>query len=288
MYYGLIILSVLMFGGCFKLQDVYRGLRGSGVRISLDTSFIGAIAAVILLFVINGFRIEFTPFTLIMAALASLNSIGFTFCTLKALERIDLSLFSLFSMLGGMVLPFLQGIIFYKEGLTLAKILCLIFIGAALFLTVTRGNGRGGAIYYVGIFVLNGMSGVLSKIFTESRFEKTSGTSYSLWIAVITALISGVLILSLSGRLKRAESRITVGAVGASAANGAIYQLANLLLVIALSYVDASVQYPMVTGGVIIVSTLICFFEKEKPSKKEMLAVLLSFVGMLLLFAVPI
>jgi len=56
----------------------------------------------------------------------------------------------------------------------------------------------------------------------------------------------------------------------------------------ALLHVDASVQYPMVTGGVMIVSTIICFFGDRKPSKKEIISVLVAFVGMLALFVIPI
>ena len=115
MYYALIILSVVMFGGCFGLQDVYRKIKGSGIKISLEFSLVGSIAGFVLLLMVNSFKFEFTPFTLIMAFLASINGFANTFCSFKALDRINLSLYSLFSMLGGMVLPFLQGILFYDE-----------------------------------------------------------------------------------------------------------------------------------------------------------------------------
>jgi len=53
-------------------------------------------------------------------------------------------------------------------------------------------------------------------------------------------------------------------------------------------HVEASVQYPMVTGGVMIVSTVISCFGKNKPSVKELASVGLAFIGMLTLFAIPI
>jgi hypothetical protein len=76
----------------------------------------------VILLAVNGFRIEFAPFTLLIASLAALNSIAFAFCSFKALDSIDLSLFSLFSMLGGMLLPFFQGILFFYEPITVSKI----------------------------------------------------------------------------------------------------------------------------------------------------------------------
>ena len=80
----------------------------------------------------------------------------------------------------------------------------------------------------------------------------------------------------------------TARAFATAATQGAVNRIANLLLVIALAHVDASVQYPMVTGGVMIVSTLICFFGEKKPTRKELASVALAFLGMLALFAIPI
>lgn len=286
MYYALIGLSVLMFGGCFTLQDTYRNMRGSSFYISQESAFVGALAGFVVLLVFNGFQIEFTVFTFLIAALASLNGIAFSFCTFKALDTINLSLFSLFSMLGGMVLPFLQGIIFYSERLTIAKILCLLLIGAALCLTVSRSEKKRGTMYCVGIFVLNGMSGVLSKIFSSSSFEKTSSLGYSIWISICTAVISGLLLLLL--RNPKAQAPYTLKTFGISASRGAVNRIANLLLVVALAHVDASVQYPMVTGGTMLVSTLLCCFGPQKPSKKELISVVFAFVGLLTLFVVPV
>lgn len=287
MYYAIILLSVLMFGGCFALQDVYRGMRGSNLKISMESAFLGSLAGLAVLLLVDGFQLEFTPFTLLMATLAALNGIAFTFCSFRALDVINLSLFSVFSMLGGMALPFLQGILFYGEPVTLAKILCMICICLALAVTVSPTNRKRGAIFYVGIFVLNGMSGVLSKLFTAAPYPKASAAAYSVWIALITVVLSGIAWLALRKK-QSSPFPFTWRAGCICASRGAISQVANFLLVLALAHVDASVQYPMVTGGVIIVSTLIALFGKRKPSKGELCSVVLAFVGMLLLFIIPI
>jgi drug/metabolite transporter (DMT)-like permease len=298
-YYALIMLSVAMFGGGFALQDVYRKKRGSGLKISMESALIGALAGLVVLLIVNGFSFEITGFTLLMAFLSAVNGIAFTFCAFKSLDYINLSLFSLFSMLGGMALPFFQGIIFYNEGITLAKCLCVAFICAALALTVEKGDKKKGAIFYIGIFVLNGMGGVLSKIFTASTLPKVSAAGYSIWIALCTVVLSGIAwaILAWADKRKTIQSeeleikptkKLIWQSYGVGALYGAINKIANFFLVIALAHVDASVQYPMVTGGTMIVSTIICFFGEKKPSKKEMISVLLAFIGMLLLFLIPV
>ena len=109
-YYGAILIAVAMFGGVFALQDAYRKMRGSGLKISMESACIGALAGLIVLLAMNGFSFEFTEFTLLMATLAAIDGLAFTFCSFKALDYINLSLFSLFAMLGGMLLPFLQNV----------------------------------------------------------------------------------------------------------------------------------------------------------------------------------
>lgn len=289
MYYALILISVIMFGGNFALSDVYRKMRGSGLKISLESSLIGSLAGLAVLVIINGFQFELTPFTLVMALLSALNSLGFTFCSFRALEHINLSLFSLFSMLGGMVLPFLQGILFYKEDITVAKVVCFLFIFAALLMTVTRGDDKKkGMIYYAGIFILNGMSGVITKIYTSAPFPKADAAGYSSWIALCTAALSALLLPILFRGSSKSDPPFTRKAVGICALHGIVGKVANFVLVIALAHVDASVQYPMVTGGTMIVSSLICLFGDRKPSKKEIFSVILAFIGTLALFVIPI
>lgn len=298
-YYALIMLSVVMFGGSFGLQDLYRRKRGSGIKISMESACIGSFAGLIVLLALNGFTFECTPFTLLMAMLTAINGMAFTFCTFKALDSINLSLFSLFSMLGGMVLPFFQGILFYGEGFTLAKGICVAFIIAALAFTVKRGEKKRGTVFYIGIFVLNGMAGVISKIFTASDLPKASAAGYSMWSAAATVLLSGLtwFILSVSeGRksrrslpvIRKAERNTVLQSYGIGALYGIINKLANFLLVLALVHVDASVQYPMVTGGTMIVSTGISCLGDRKPNGREIICVALAFLGMIALFAIPV
>ena len=97
-YYLIIILTVVMFGGGFALQDVYRKKRGSNLKISMESACIGSLAGLIVLFMFNGFSLQVTWFSLLMAVFAAVNGIAFTFCAFKSLDYINLSLFSLFSM----------------------------------------------------------------------------------------------------------------------------------------------------------------------------------------------
>ena len=197
-------------------------------------------------------------------------------------------------MLGGMILPFFQGIIFYGEPITLAKCVCVLFIAAALILCTAKGDKKGGTVYYAGVFVLNGMSGVLTKIFQSSAFPKTSSAMYSVWSATISTLLSGTVILAMfiiSKSKKDGTSllpKFKFKAVAYASGCGILGNVANYFLLIALAVLPASVQYPFITGGVMIVSTVISALTVTKPSRKEILAVTLSFIGIIALVLIPI
>lgn len=276
----MVMAAVVMFGLQFFCNQQYERECKSGLSASMMFIFGGAVAGLVVLLAVNGFKWEFTPFTVLMASLAALDGMAFSFCSLKALGKINLSLYSLFSMLGGMVLPFCLGVFFFDEQFTVGKAICLVAVIAALLMSVEKGTAKGGTVYYIGVFVFNGLSGVISKFFQASELPKTSEAAYSVWTAVMTALISGVILAFV---WKKSPLKLNAKAVVSMAGNGILNRVANFLLLLSLSYLPASVQYPMITGGVMIVSTLLGYFSPNKPKAREWIALALSFAGIMAL-----
>lgn len=286
-YYALIMLSTVMFGANFICQDLYRRERGSSIIISLQYTFISCAASLVLFLAMNGFRFDCTPFIFILSLIGALNGFGFTYFSFKSLGVINLSLYSLFSMLGGMVLPFLQGILFFDEPVTVANLICFLLIVTALIITVDFGGEkkRGGTVFYIGVFVLNGLSGVLAKILNVAPFEKGANpaVSYSVMSGFFSLLISGLLLLYFTNKGTESLAKMSLKSNLVCGASGVINRVANYVLVLALVHVPSSVQYPMVTGGVMIFSTLACFVMKNKPSRREIISVAVAFVALVIL-----
>ena len=126
---------------------------------------------------------------------------------------------------------------------------------------------------------------MLSKVYTVSMLPKASAAGYSILICLCTACAAALLLPLFR---KQDVPGLTVKSTVIGMLSGAGNKVANFFLIIALSHVDASVQYPMVTGGVMIVSTLLCCFGPRKPSRRELMSVLVGFAGMLALFMIPI
>lgn len=283
MYYGMVGTAVLLFSLQFYCNQIYEKKNGCTVASAMVFSVYSNLAGLLFLFALNRFQPECTLFTLVMAIITAGNGLLFTFCSMRALNKINLSLYSVFSMLGGMTLPFLTGILFYGEALTAGKLLCFILVAVSLLFTLRPGKSKGGGLYYAGIFILNGLSGVLSKIFNDAPFAKTSAAGYS----VLTALSCLLLSLLMLPFLKEKPKRLSPLSLLAAAAHGGFNRLANLLLLIALIHLPASAQYPMITGGVMVCSSLLCLFTPDKPKKNEWAAVALSFAGILALIFLP-
>ena len=282
LYYLLTSAAVVMFSLQFWFNDRFQSHCGSSAKAAMLFSLGANAAGFAALLLINRFRLEFTPFSALMALAAGLDGILFLVCSLKAFAVINLSLYSVFSMLGGMALPFVLGIAVYGEPLTLGKGLCFAFTAAALALTVKKdAGGKRARLWYAGIFILNGMSGVIAKIFQSAPYAKTSEAGFSALSALAGALLAAAALPMIRGRLPE----ITLRPALDMAAYGAVNRVANFLLLLSLAHLPASAQYPFVTGGVMIVSTLISFFTPQKPSKKELLAVALAFAGIILLVA---
>lgn len=281
-YYGVLLAAVTMFSFQFLFNGIFEKEYGNTLRAMFVFSAGSSLVGFIILLVINGFKLEFTWFSALMAFFAALDSVGYTYFSLKSLGRINLSLYSMFAMLGGMILPSAAGIIFYNEELTLGKGICYALIILSLVLSSKKGGGKSGYFYYMGVFTLNGLSGVLSTIFQNAPYEKTSAAGYSMLIA-LTALI---LCLAFLPFIKGDGKRLTKKAVFSMGGYGVLCRVGNYLLLIALAHLPASAQYPFVTGGVMIISTVISFFTPNKPSKREVLGVTVAFAALLILMFV--
>ena len=129
------------------------------------------------------------------------------------------------------------------------------------------------------MFVLNGMAGVISKAFQSAPYEKCNAAVFSIWMAIVGAVISGVVLIFMRKSIVKPNKNAVLCTVG----YGVLNKIANYLLLVALAVLPASVQYPFVTGGTMVVSTVISALCGQKPSKKEIFAVALSFAGIIIL-----
>lgn len=289
----LVMLAVTMFGSQFFTKKIATEKMGSGLFTVMWYNLCGGIVSFLIFVAMTGFRLEYTPFTLLMACLSVLNGKLFSYCSFKSFERVNLAVYSLLAMLGGMMLPLAAGLLFFDEILTWGILLCVVFIVAALVVSMKKDpshrpesgtRDRWSVLFYIGVFCFNGFSGVISKVFTAADFPKASKEGYSALCSMIALAVSLVFVVAL---WKKRPKMSFIG-TSCSCVSSVLNKFGNYFLLIALAVLPASVNYPMVTGGTIIVSTLLSYFKKDKPKLKNWIAVALAFAGILILTFVDI
>lgn len=278
MYYAFVITAAVLFGLQFFFNKLYQGQNGSGFRTAVFFAFGTSLVCAAAMLCIQKFRIEFTLYSFFLSSLSAITLILYTFCSIKAIEKINLSLYTMFGMLGGMILPFLVGVFCYGEELTVKKIISAVLVLLALVLGTDHKMGYKAIFYGIAVFFLNGMIGVLSTVHQAEQKSSVSSASFMFLKSVFAAVICFCILLFLR-KPKQIDDRkpsfvkTSVSVLGYGIMNG----IGNWLILIALDFIDASLQYTLLTGGTILVSAFISFLMKEKFTPKMILSVIVAF-----------
>ena len=137
------------------------------------------------------------------------------------------------------------------------------------------------------IFFINGMTGVIAKAHQISA-GAVDEVSFTVISCALTAMFSLILLAFEFLRNRREKSRqvmttLKLKPMWIMVLIGATTYTGNFLHLIAASDVPASVQFPLVSGGVIVLSALVSFFIfREKLSRKEWISIAGAFVATVL------
>lgn len=275
MYFLMIIAAAVMFSFQFVFNDGFRRETDSSWNSAIKFSLYSSVAGLIVLLVINRIHMEVSVFSIVTACVYSIVCVASSFASIKAFSYANLSVYSVFSMIGGMVLPFLYGLMCGEEFKTV-RLVCFILIALSVAMSTKKGeHSKKATKYYMLVFVLNGLVGVISK-FHQSYPNACVDSGSFMILTKITAILFCFILLFMQ---KERSFSVNRKALIYSVLHSVLNSVGNLLLLIALLHLPASVQYPVVTGGVIVVSTLIVVIRREKITKKEILAAAIAFVA---------
>lgn len=278
--YILVFSATILFALQFFFNQRFEQSRGSDLKSALEFTLYKSVIIVVIMLFISKFNILVTPFSVGLATVYAVACILMTYFSLKAFAIANLSVYSVFSMLGGMLLPFLLGVGFYDEKLTHFKVACFVLIVVSVLLNIKSGNGNKKAIlYYMAVFMLNGSVGVISKIHQSSEIAHTDSTGFMFLSSMASIIISAIWLLIKYKKIPLVKGKALAFAGGYGIFNG----FGNWFLLVSLVNLPASVQYPLVTGGVMVFSTIISALRKEKLTKTDYIAAGISFVASVLM-----
>lgn len=313
MYYAMLIGASFLFGSQFMVTKAFEKNYGKTVRASLSFSLLYSLFAGVIFFIIklvsSGTVFNLNPFSLCMAFGLSLVNILSSAIGIKTLALGDIAVYSLFLMLGGMIVPFFAGIVFLKESISVCNLIGVAIMIIALCLPVFFGKKNKNAgeaqtdgdtkkktsvffyVLCVFLFILNGLSSTLSK-FNSVREGAALGAEFTFYTYGIQFVISlaAFALTTASGKSDKTQNEekqpvilFRPVAIGCGAAFGAVNGTAFLMSSVAAEHVVAVAQYPLITGATILFSSLLAFlFYREKPTALQLVQIVISLAATIL------
>lgn len=281
-YYILVLLGAVMFSVQFLCQKNYQESNGTTMKAALEYSLYKGITVAVIMLFIGGFQLEFTSFSFWMAGLYAFCYILLNYFSFKMFVSANLSVYSVFAMLGGMILPFLTGILFFSEILTPIKLVCFGLVFVAVLFNVQKGtSGKKAFFSYMLVFVVNGTIGALATIHQNTGLAMTNSASFMCYTGLWSIVLSAIWLLLAGEKIPLFSGKNLLCAGG----DGALCGVGDFLLLISVApgRLDASLQYPFLTGGVVVFSTIISTLRKEPVRKNEYIAMTIALVAAILM-----
>lgn len=270
MGYVLVLLAVLLLAGQLAVNKVFQTGSGDSLRAGVVFNIFMGLVTAAFFFVVNGFKMDFSLYSLVMGAIMTACSGVYVLLSFRIMALGSVSMYSLFLMLGGMVLPFVYGVAALDEKLNLWRVIGLILICVSMFLTGggAKKTGFKALALCVIVFFLNGMVSVTSKLHQiETAYRAIGSTDY----VILTGLIKAVmfaLMLPFTKKPAGGQRALTKKSLAVVALSAVIGGVSYLLQLIGAKTLPATVLYPMVTGGTVVLTSLMgLLFFHEKPGK---------------------
>ncbi len=286
-YYFMIVLADIFLAANFAAQKQYQKTAGVSVRSSLIYNTLLSVFTAVIFFILSGGKIGITGFSLLMAFLRTVFVTVYLFIGFKLMAKSNMSMYTLFLMSGGMILPYIWGIFFLNEELAWARTLGLLLIVLALVLSNLSKEkvDKEQVLWCIAVFVLNGFVSILSKMHQINPASQIVTTpNFVFLMAVTRAVICGGLLLFFRNKETKKVEKLSLKPLVWIILFAALTDgVTSMLQLVGAEHLPATVLYPFITGGAVILTALAsAVVFKEKLSKKQWAGVFLCFIGTLL------
>lgn len=291
-YYLLLGLSCLLGGVRLGFNKLYVNKYGSNLKSALWFLFLCCGFFFVMMLAIQR-SLAFSAFSVILALIFAVINVACTTFGFATLAIGNVATYNLVLMLGGMLVPFAYGVTLGGEAVTLPKTVCMLLITAALVVGMEKKkeggkSSRRALLYYALLFALNGMACIVLSVHqtVPTPFGATAvdTTSFTMLYMLFTSVLSLIVFIALRIRDGKPKTPVKRGPdILLSAGYGIFYGLANLISAFCLLHIETSAQFPILTGGSVVLAGIVGLFFKEKITPRFLIAASLVIAGTLLL-----
>lgn len=279
-YLALAFGSVLLAAD-FPANKIYQRMYGTKLKASFRFNALVGLFTALLFFLLNGCRLEFSLFSFLMAGVFCTLSLTNSTLGFRLMKSGTMAVYTLALMAGGMVLPYVFGLLFLNEPFRYLRTagLLVILTGVALPNLGKEKPEKWQILMYVTVFILNGFVSITSKVHQINTRSAVGTMDFIIWQGIIKFALSSLLFIR--EKRDREESRQSPRkAVLITAVSAALSGTFSLIQFSVATTLPASVLYPFNTGLTVILSSIMgVLLFREKLSKKQVAGILLCFAG---------
>lgn len=290
MAYALIIFSALLTSLSFIFTKMYQKTEGTSSYVGFRWSCATGIFTIIIFLCINGFSAGFTPYSFLMAFLQSAFTTLYTIVSLKLMKMGTVALYTLFLMTGGMIVPYFMGLIFLDEPSNITKTIGLIVtvLGVVMTNFSKEKINLKQLLLCILVFFLNGGVSAVSKLHqVETTYETVGTVDFIILMGIARVIFSLALIMFLKNKKEPLPNNKPVKSsfhwIYICICTVIVTSLSSYIQLDGARTIDASIIYPIITGGTIIFTALSAgIFFREKITKNVLASIILCTVGIVL------
>ena len=265
-YYLMLVIAAVGTAGNFALTKVYQKTMGNAARESIIFNMYVGLFSSVFFWITAGFSVEFTPYSAIMSLLMSVLVGVYTMIGFKLMSMGSMTVYTIFLMLGGAVVPYIYGVLFLNETVNFVKIIALLMIVVAVILNSTGKRAGKQSLKFIllcfAVFFLNGAVSVVSKMHQIESVHKTVSADGFVLLKSVVRFLFFALILPFFSKKEKEQIKMPGLMYLVMTGSAIVSGLAYMLQLIGASYLPATVLYPIVTGGTVVGTSLfdrICF-----------------------------
>lgn len=286
--YIMLLIAVVLQAVDFVFNKMYQKRAGAHMRSSLTfNAWIGLFTACVFFVIhgiLEGFSFQISWFSVGMAAGMALFNLTYVVLGFRMLSAGKMATYTLFLMVGGMSVPYVWGSFVLNEEFSILRTVGLLVLILGVFISNYQKGGWNKRYLLLGVavFFLNGAVSTVSKMHqVETVLPTVSSTSFVMWVGITKLILCSAALLFLGKKGEGAGTAVPLKSVigiflGCAFVGGISY----LLQLIGAQNLPATVLYPFITGGCIIVTALAGWLVyHEKLSKQTILGIALCFAG---------
>ena len=284
MDYIYILMATVLLAVEFAFSKKYQAAEGVSLRAGLRFNVVSGFISAVIMFAICGFKLQWSPLSAVLAVSMTLCGLCYSLLSFRVLKIGGMALYSTFLMSGGMLLPYIFGLLFLDEQPSVLRIIGVLVVLAGVVCTNASEDkvSKGLLFLCAAVFALNGGVSIISKCHQVRTRPTVSTSAFVMYAGVAKCLISA-LVLPFTGKSASQRGFAKKHSLPIIAGGAIIGAASYFLQLIGAANLPASVLYPMVTGGSIIFSAIagVIIF-KEQLSRRQIISITLCFIGTLL------